>query len=160
MMLRLMTEPSYPVFSLERRAAPEDIDDLEHVSNLVYLRWVQEVATAHSEAVGYDLATYQRLGAIFVVRRHEIDYLRSALLGDRIELRTWVESWKAASSVRITSIVRLSGPGDLPGQNTEIELARARTTWVLVSTSNSRPVRIPQELRDAFLQPASTAPGP
>lgn len=148
-----MTAPSPPVFSLERRATPEDIDDLEHVSNLVYLRWVQDVATAHSEAAGYDFAAYQRLGAVFVVRRHEIDYLRSALLGDRIELRTWVESWKAATSVRVTSIVRLGGPDDASGQAAEVELARARTTWALVSTSNGRPVRIPPELREAFLTP-------
>ena len=149
------------VFSMEIHAQAEEIDDLNHVSNLVYLRWVQDVATAHSRAIGYDIEDYRRLGAVFVIRRHEIDYLRSAMLGDRIMLRTWLETWKAVSSVRVTSIVRVGGPGDAlgeapgeaPGAANDIELARARTTWAFVSTDNGRPVRIPTELRDRFLHP-------
>jgi acyl-CoA thioester hydrolase len=141
------------VFSMEIHAQAEEIDDLNHVSNLVYLRWVQDVATAHSRAIGYDIEDYRRLGAVFVIRRHEIDYLRSAMLGDRIVLRTWIDTWKAVSSVRMTSIVRVGGPGDAPGEASDVELARARTTWAFVSTDNGRPVRIPPELRDRFLHP-------
>jgi acyl-CoA thioester hydrolase len=151
----------HTVFSMEVRAEAADIDDLDHVSNLVYVRWVQQVAAAHSTAVGYDFEAYRKLGAVFVVRRHEIDYLRSAVLGDRIGLRTWVDSWKAASSVRMTSIVRLGGPGDAvgdasieaSGDDNAIELARARTTWALVSLDSGRPVRIPPELSDRFVRP-------
>lgn len=146
-----MTEHSHYVFSLEVRAEAADIDELDHVSNLVYVRWVQQAATSHSAAIGWDFEAYRRLGAVFVVRRHEIDYLRSAVLGDRIVLRTWVDSWKAVSSVRMTSIVRLDGPGDAPEGGTE--LARARTTWALVSTDTGRPVRIPDDLRERFLRP-------
>lgn len=141
------------VFSMEIRAQPEDIDDLNHVSNLVYVRWVQDVATAHSRAIGYDMDAYRKLGAVFVVRRHEIDYLRSAMLGDRILLRTWVDTLKAASSVRMTSILRVGGPGDAPGDENHVELARGRTTWAFVSTDSGRPVRMPEEMRDRFLRP-------
>jgi acyl-CoA thioester hydrolase len=153
---RVADHPHY-VFSMEVRAEAADIDDLDHVSNLVYVRWVQQVAEAHSTAVGYDFEAYRKLGAVFVVRRHEIDYLRSAVLGDRIGLRTWVDSWKAASSIRMTSIVRLGSPGDAPGgasgDDNVIELARARTTWALVSLNNGRPVRIPPEVSDRFVRP-------
>lgn len=144
--------PHY-VFSMEIQAQAEDIDGLNHVSNLVYLRWVQDVATSHSRVVGYDIDAYRQLGAVFVVRRHEIDYLRSAMLGDRIVLRTWIDSWKAVSSVRMTSIVRIGGPGDAPGEESDIELARARTTWAFVSTDTGRPVRVPEALRERFLHP-------
>jgi len=130
-----------PVFQLDIVAAPEDIDELDHVSNIAYLRWVQRVAQAHSDAVGWDYPAYVALGAVFLVRRHEIDYLRPAVLGDRIGLTTWIESWAGASSVRRTSIVR-----QLDG----IELARASTLWALVATDRGRPVRIPAELKDAF----------
>lgn len=143
-----MTDHSHYVFSLEVRAEAADIDELDHVSNVVYLRWVQQAATAHSAAIGWDFEAYRRLGAVFVVRRHEIDYVRSAVIGDRVGLRTWIDSWKAASSVRKTSIVRLGGPGE-----GETELARAETTWALVSLETGRPVRIPTELRDRFLRP-------
>jgi acyl-CoA thioester hydrolase len=148
-----VAEHSHYVFSMEVRAEPADIDNLDHVSNVVYVRWVQQAAEAHSTAIGWDFEAYRRLGAVFVIRRHEIDYLRSAVLGDRIGLRTWVESWKAVSSVRMTSIVRLGGPGDAPGEEGGIELARARTTWALVSMNSGRPVRMPDDLRDRFLRP-------
>ncbi len=116
-----------------------DIDELGHASNIAYLRWVQEVAKGHSAAVGLGYPQYQALGSVFVVRRHEIDYLRSALAGDTVELATWVESWSAATSVRQTRIVR----GDA-------DLARAATTWALINTASGRPRRIPELVKSAF----------
>ena len=65
-------------------AAADDIDELGHVSNLVYLRWVLDAALAHSAAAGWDHAAYRRLGAVFVVRRHEIDYLAPVVAGDEV----------------------------------------------------------------------------
>ncbi len=135
-----------PRFRLDIVAAPDDIDELDHVSNIAYVRWVQRVAQAHSDAVGWDYQAYRDLGAVFVVRRHEVDYLRPALLGDPIALVTWIESWAGASSVRRTSIIRSTD---------QLELARAATTWALVSATTGRPVRIPPHLRDAF----ATLPG-
>jgi acyl-CoA thioester hydrolase len=121
-----------------------DIDALGHVSNVAYLRWVQEAAQSHSTAVGLGYEAYRVLGVVFVVRRHEIDYLRPALPGDEIELVTWIESWSAASSVRRTRVVRVADG---------VDLARAATTWALVSLDHGKPCRIPPELRAAFADP-------
>ena len=49
---------------------PGDIDEQDHVNNTVYLRWVQEVATAHWRAVA-SAQTQESIG--WVVLRHEID---------------------------------------------------------------------------------------
>src|SRR5437868_3733880 len=70
-----------------------DIDELGHVSNLVYLRWVLDVAMAHTRAVGWDFAQYRALGAVFMVRRHEIDYVGQVTLGQTLRAETWVDSW-------------------------------------------------------------------
>lgn len=137
-----------PVFRLATTVDPADIDELDHVSNLVYLRWVLEVAHAHSSAVGYDSTAYRALGAVFVVRRHEVDYLRPALAGDGVILETFIESWAAASSWRCTRILRA---GD------RTELAAARTQWVWVAWATGRPQRIPPELKQRFAAPASVA---
>jgi acyl-CoA thioester hydrolase len=147
-MLPRMSTPASPGFATEIAVAADDIDELGHVSNVVYVRWILHAAQAHSRAVGYDFAAYQRLGAVFVVRRHEVDYLASALAGDRILLRTWVDSLKAASSVRMTSILRLHA-------DREVELARGRTLWALIDLETGRPRRIPDELRAAFGPPRS-----
>lgn len=116
-----------------------DIDDLGHVSNLVYLRWVLEVATAHSAARGWDLAAYKQLGSVWVVRRHELDYLGQVTLGQQLVAETWVDSWKAASCVRKTE---LSRDGQI--------VARAATTWAFMSLASGRPQRIPEVLLSAF----------
>ena len=136
-----MSSPVSPPYRREVVAQPADIDELAHVSNLVYLRWVLEVAQAHSEAVGLDMAAYRDLGSVFVVRRHEIEYLRSAVARDRVILETWVESWRGASSVRRTRIVRAED---------EVELARAATLWAFVALDSGRPERIPAAVRERF----------
>ena len=137
-----------PDFPLRITAKAGDIDELGHVSNIVYVRWVQDVAVAHSASVGWTREAYFEAGKLFVVRRHEIDYLQSAMAGDEIELVTWVESWSAASSIRKTRIVRVRD-----GK----ELAKATTLWVLVAKETGRPLRIPPEISDAFVKPLRDA---
>ena len=116
-----------------------DIDELGHVSNLVYLRWVLETAAAHSTSKGWDLAAYKQLGNVWVVRRHELDYLGQVTLGQSLIAETWVENWKAASCVRYTELIR-----DLQ------VVARAQTTWAFMSLATGRPQRIPETLLAAF----------
>src|SRR5436305_14946901 len=83
-----------------------DIDNLGHASNLVYLRWVQDAALAHSTALGFSEALYLARGQVWVVRKHEIEYLRPAVAGDRLRVETRVATMKAANSVRLTGIFR------------------------------------------------------
>lgn len=126
-------------FAIPVLPAPEDIDELGHVSNLVYLRWVQEVAMAHSRARGWDFPRYRALGAAFMIRRHEIDYIAQVTLGQTLRAETWVDSWRAASCIRRTELLR---DGTV--------VARAATTWALIGLASGRPQRIPEELLAAF----------
>jgi acyl-CoA thioester hydrolase len=129
------------IFRLELVVGEEDIDLLGHASNIAFVRWIQDVALAHSAAVGFDLDAYRRLGAIFVIVRHELDYMRPALRGDRLEARTWISSVMAAKCQRSTELMRVSD-GRL--------LARGLTTWAFVEFETGRPRRIDPELRVAF----------
>lgn len=124
---------------LEVIVSPEDIDDLGHASNIVYLRWVQDAALAHTVALGLGQAEYKALGKAWVVRKHEIEYLRPAFAGDRLCIQTRVASMSVASSVRKTRILR-------GGE----EVCRAETDWVFVEAARGRPCRIPPEVRDSF----------
>jgi acyl-CoA thioester hydrolase len=120
-------------------ARPEDIDELGHVSNLVYIRWVLETATAHSVALGWGQAEYLASGNVWVVRRHEIDYLAQVTVGQQLVGETWVDPWKMASCVRRTELVRDG-----------VVVARAATTWAFMSIASGRPQRIPDEMRALF----------
>ena len=122
-------------------AAREDVDELGHISNLVYVRWVLEIAREHSAAVGWPHDAYLAMGAVWVVRKHEIEYLRPVFAGDAVALVTWVDAWKGASSVRRTSI-RSVAEG--------VEVARAATLWAFIDLEAQRPRRIPPDLRAAF----------
>lgn len=127
--------------TIELTPAPDDIDDLEHVSNLVYVRWILEVALAHSDAVGWDNAAYRRIGAIWVVRRHEVDYLQSVVMGDRVAVTTWVDTVKGVSSIRKTSMRRMRDG---------VEVCRASSTWAFIDLATGRPRKIPDDVRRAF----------
>ena len=131
---------------IEVSPAAGDIDELEHVSNQVYLRWILQAAREHSDALGWTTDEYRRLGAVWVVRRHEIDYVRATLLGEALTVSTWVESWKRVSCVRRTELIRVT--------DAQV-VCRAATTWAFVSFAQGRPTKIPEALRAAF---EATAP--
>jgi acyl-CoA thioester hydrolase len=117
---------------------PDDIDAQNHVNNTVYLRWVQDVATAHWQA----LASREAQEAMaWVVLRHEIDYKAPAGLGDRINLRTWVGKATRLTFERFTEIRR---DGD------EHLLSTARTLWCPINAQTGRPTRVSSEVREHF----------
>lgn len=128
-------------FELVLPVLPGDIDGLGHVNNTVYLRWVQDAATAHWQA----LASPEDQAAIaWVVLRHEIDYKAPALAGDEVLLRTWVGKATRLTFERHTEI-RRQCDGQL--------LSQARTLWCPISASTGRPQRVTADLRAQFSQP-------
>ena len=128
-------------FVLDVAVEKADIDRLGHASNQVYLRWVLDAALAHSTALGLDEAAYVARGQAWVVRRHELTYLRPALEGDRLRVETRVANMSAASSVRRTRILRASDGA---------VLLEATTDWVYVDIPRGRPCRIPTDVRTRF----------
>jgi acyl-CoA thioester hydrolase len=117
---------------------PADIDELGHVNNIVYLRWVQDAATLHWRAIAPpDMQTRW----VWVVLRHEIDYKASAKLGDTVAARTWVGAPKGA---RFDRFVEIFNP------TTGSVNASARTTWVLLDAAARRPTRVPAEVVEMF----------
>jgi len=125
---------------------PGDVDGAGHVNNVVYLRWIQEVAIAHWTAIAPDDT---RHAIVWVVLRHEIDYRRQALPGDQVRARTWVGREDGVRVERHTEIVR-AGDGAL--------LARARTLWCPLGTATGRPLRVTAALRALFASDHSSEP--
>lgn len=131
-----------PRIYTSRITVTEDaIDVNQHVNNLAYLRWMQDVATEHSAAQGWDFERYVASGAGWFVRSHFIEYLHPAFLGDVINLHTWVHAMAPRSSPRRYCFVR-ERDGEI--------MARAETQWVFVNFKSGRPTRIPDEVSSAF----------
>src|SRR5210317_682274 len=111
------------VFEYPHVVTSEEIDELDHAGNIHYIRWMQEAAVAHSAANGWPAERYIELGAGWVVRSHDITYLKPAFEGDSIVVRTWVSNLRAVTSLRHYEIL---------GSEREL-LATARTDWAFVN---------------------------
>ena len=120
-------------------AGEADIDMLGHVNNAAWVRWIQEIAIAHWTAVA---PSEHRRSYIWVVTRHEIDYLRSVGPGETVTGRTWVgEAPKGARFDRMVEFLNAEGK----------PCVRARTTWAIIDKASGRPIRVPEAVAAPFL---------
>jgi len=117
------------------------IDSNDHVNNVEYLRWMQEVAVSHSSAQGWPDLRYRQLGMVWYVRSHRIDYLAQAFAGDQIRLLTWVVNLQRSRSLRRYRFERVSD-GRV--------LATAETDWVFINLASGRPAPVHAEVAAAF----------
>ena len=138
--------PAAEVFELPISVQAADIDQLGHANNVTYLRWVQDVATAHWQAAAP--AADQAMLA-WVVVRHEIDYRRPAFLHDQIIARTWVGTAARHRFERHTELLR--------GTDRKL-LARARTIWCPINRQTGKMTDVSQEVRERFSKLASSSP--
>lgn len=134
-----MTDPATPArFEQSVPVIPEDFDELGHVNNVVYVRWVQDVATAHWRAAA---TREQQTRLAWVAHRHEIDYRLPALPGDGIIASTWVGSAEAVRFERFVEILR--------ARDRKV-LAAARTLWVPINRTTGRVTRVDDDVRRVF----------
>ena len=120
------------VFQTNYSVEASHIDELNHVNNVVYLQWIQDIANLHWTQLkkGVDTAAYA-----CVVIRHEIDYAGQALLGDAIVAKTWVGKTGGIRSIRHVEFYK---------ENKLI--VKAQTTFCLVNSKNFKPTRITDQL--------------
>ena len=133
--------PAGPSYEHLVQVQPGDIDALGHVNNVVYVRWVMDIATAHWERLSTDA---MRAEVAWVVRRHELDYLAAAMPGDSIRVRTRVGHREGVTYERLTEVLRAAD--DRP-------LLRSRTLWIPVDPMTGRPKRLPAEVSALVSEP-------
>jgi len=112
------------------------VDQNGHVNNVVYIQWMQDVATLHFNALG-GAAPMQAAGATWVVRSHNIEYLSPLYAGEDVTVLTWVVNFRRVRSLRRYRFLRASDG---------VLLARGETDWVFVDAANGRPRKIPDEI--------------
>lgn len=128
-------------FAMSFTAALDDIDELGHVNNAVWVQWVQTIGTAHWRAV----ASMEHIQAYaWVVTRHEIDYRGNVALGEVVEAETWVAA--PPRGARFDRMIRFVG-GD---GRVKVE---ARTTLAMIDLTTGRLGRVPKEVAAPFLDP-------
>lgn len=131
-----------PRVLVERFAVPADsIDMNRHVNNQEYVRWMQDIATAHSHEQGWTLARYLDSGRTWVIRSHYIEYVRPVFADDELLVATWVAGMDAQTSPRRYRFVRVRD---------RKPVVLAQTLWVYCDAGSGRPLDIPPDVREAF----------
>lgn len=126
-----------PYFLIDIMVEKDDIDELEHVNNAVYVRWLEQCAWQHSNQLGLTLDVFRRLDRAMVVIRHEIDYLASSYSGNLLQMATWITDM---DKLRVTRQFQLIN------QQTERTILQAQTIFCCVEMTTGKPKRMPQEL--------------
>lgn len=116
------------IFELKLTVTSDNIDDLNHVNNVVYVEWMDKVAFEHWAFLTKNnpLPEY-----IWVVIKHEIEYLKQAVLGDVITVRTWVGETKGFKSERLMEFYK-----------NNLLLVKAKTVWGMLDAKTYKPSRI------------------
>jgi len=118
------------------RVEGEHLDALNHVNNVVYLQWVNDISEKHWELLSND---YLNSKYFWVCLRHEIDYLNQAILGDEIRVFTWVGESAGVKSIRNVNIYK----GDTM-------LTKIKSTWCLIDAKTLRPTRIKDDILEVL----------
>ncbi len=125
-------------FTRTFRAEPQHIDELGHVNNTVWVQWIQDMATAHWDAVA---RAEDRAAFFWVVVRHEIDYRGNVSAGESVHAETWIEGpAQGAKSVRRVEFTDVGGK----------RLVSAATTWAMIDRASGRLARVRPEVLAAF----------
>jgi acyl-CoA thioester hydrolase len=127
------------LFELTFTAAAEHIDELGHVNNAVWVRWMEQVAVAHWRSVA-DAAHQEAY--FWVVVRHEIDYLRALFEGEKIVARTW--AGERPEGAKFDRHIEFVGEDGKPR-------VRARSWWAIIDKALGKPIRVPPEVVAPFM---------
>lgn len=127
-------------FTMAFTAGPEHIDFNGHVNNLVWLQWVQDIATAHWDAVA---AQEHREKYAWFVTRHEIDYRGNIREGEQVSARTFIpDPPHGARFLRCVDFSNAAGK----------VIVSVRSTWAMIDKVTGRAQRIGAEISDPFLK--------
>ena len=121
---------------------PEHIDGLGHTNNAVYVQWCEQVAWAHSEALGLSLADYRRLDRAMAIREGQYEYLLPSFAGEALVLGTWLTASDGKLSMERRFQLQRASDG--------ATLLRGRWALVCIEISSGRPKRMPPEFLSVY----------
>ena len=128
-------------YTLSVSVQAEHIDLMRHTNNVVYLQWLEQVAWAHSQALGLGPREYEALGHGMVVRQHELNYVQATRLGERLVLGTWLTAADRLTLQRRYQFIRLDD-----GQT----VFSGRSEFVCVDIAQGRVRRMPAAFEQAY----------
>ncbi|MCF6296157.1 MAG: acyl-CoA thioesterase [Flavobacteriaceae bacterium] len=116
----------------------DDLDELNHVNNVRYVKWVNDVAKEHwLQNASEDICKEY----FWVLLKHNIEYKNSALLNDIIKIKTYILKTEGAKSTRVVEMCH---------DKTDKLIAKSETIWCLMNSKTLHPTRIPEDISQLF----------
>ena len=122
------------IFEIELIVLPEHLDALQHVNNVVYVQWMQDIASKHWNS--YSSAELNEK-ILWVARHHEIDYLAQSFLHDPLLMKTWTGDYSGVAWDRHYEIIRKSD---------NKKIISAKSVWILLDKKTFKPKRVDEEV--------------
>ena len=117
-----------------------DIDEMGHVNNATYLKWVQEAVVDYWRSVAPPEAVARHL---WVALKHEITYLRPTFLQDVVVAEVIAEKVEGARAM-FTTVVRRG----------EEVLSEIKSSWCCLDAVTKRPARLARDVVGRFISPS------
>lgn len=138
-----MNKWDYPApYTITQTVEDAHIDGLQHTNNTVYVKWCEQIAWAHSQSLGMDLACYQRLNRAMAITKAEYHYLRASRANDKLTIATWLVNWDAKLTMeRRFQIIR-----EHDGQT----ILRGVMHFACIELSTGKPRRLPKEFIEGY----------
>ena len=124
------------------KVTPEMIDDNHHFNNVWSVKWIQDIAIAHSDSVG-GTQLMKSVGAGWMIHVQHIEYKSQAFLNDEIRGTTWVAAYGKVACIRKCRFERISD-GKI--------IFESETQWVLVDLNRGRPMAITDEMKNLYVE--------
>lgn len=134
-----MTGPATAPFPARYRVRFDEAGPDGSARASTLLRYAQDAAWRHSEALGYPRAWYGERGLAWLVRAVAMSVVGQAAAGDEVVATTEVVGFRTVWARRRT---RIGPPDGAP-------IAELHTDWVMIGSAG-RPARVPAELPARF----------
>ena len=117
-------------FRIKIIVKPEHLDDVNHVNNVIYVQWMENIARQHWNTFVSDEL---QQNVLWMIKRHEIDYINQAFLDDELEMHTWTGDYTNVTWKRHYEITRIKD---------NKKIISAASIWIPLDRKTQRPRRI------------------
>ena len=128
------------IYEYKTRVQFCDIDEKNTLSPKGLIRILGEVAGIHSETVGYGLNHIPQTHLTWMVLNWKIKFFLKPSWNTELIVKTWARTFSKISSNRDFYVY----------DSNNILIAMATSKWVLIDSDKHTPVRITEDIHNAF----------
>lgn len=116
------------------------IDFAHHVSNIVYIQWMEIGRLKLLQKIGLPIEELEKKNITPILIHTDISYKKALYIDDKVKIEVWVSELRNASAILSFNFY-----------NSKNELAATGTqTGLFINISTKKPVRLGKEEQDAF----------